>query len=165
VNVTVGKGTLLMGVNDVSGVLNITACNAHAGVMQGALNFGTLNISGDPLLWDVAGPVSVPGSAPNANFTVLSGSDIQLDATGSVVTSGHNIVMVAGAKLIQSANMQTVKVAGPSTSGGSIVCLGCGSSSTFTLDASSTAPKQNGGNIKLFAFGSNTNNSGQISLS
>jgi hypothetical protein len=176
-NINAGCGDVELDVNRLTGILNVTAGNAHAGNNVGTLNLGTMNITGDPTFWTQSNLMVLSGLLDfHEGIALLSAGDINLNGQ-SVITSnsgdGFNIEIVAGANLKgtgpQDANPPTnsilpgdkVTVVGPGNGGSIFECGAC--TGTINSSATQTSFVDNAGKILLVAYGAGPTG-GQIDL-
>ncbi len=87
-NVNGGKGLVTVSSNTLTPVLNVVGCDASITASTGALNIGTLDLSGDPVIYNDNGDVLLSGN--------LSGDgSLSIVATGSILGSA-TIVRTGG---------------------------------------------------------------------
>jgi hypothetical protein len=154
-NIDAGAGRLNVAAQLISGLINASAGCGNIGTIDGTLNLGRTNFSGDPTFWSQNGSVLISNlGAPSftADVTVLAGQDITIDQ--SLAANGHNITLIAGAKLTPTgtpanpgflSGTEKVTASGVSSTGGqiSVTCNPC------TIDTSSAG---NGGRLTLAHF-------------
>ena len=166
-NVDVARGTINLFANQITGLVNVTACNAHVGSMTGPFNMGVMNVTGDPTYFSGGDfPISAPLNAlAGQSVVILAGGDVIITppaGTTLPIEPGspgkfQNITIVAGAKLSfiapATASSPTpitagsIKVTGASDTGGGIYCTGCNATTNFVIDTANS-----GGNIFLAAY-------------
>ena len=106
-NINSGNGNLQLDANQVLGSLNVTAHAAEMGVLTGNLNISSLNLTGDPTIYNAAGDIVINSSLQ------FPGQDLAIIAAGNVLstenangggpvqinTSGGNLLIASGAQL------------------------------------------------------------------
>ncbi len=169
-NLNSGKGTVDVIANNITGVINVSACNAHIGALASPeLKLGVLNVSDDPTYFNTGGDVSI-----NSNIST-NGTDLAILASGNVSinkatidTSGAgnagNLLIVAGAELSGAASGQVdndtttnITIANGAGSGG-----GSKSGGNVLIDSASSISTKgssngNGGSVQIFAYSGDTN--------
>jgi hypothetical protein len=60
-NIYGGTGTTNISVSQISGLMNISAGEAHTMVSSGSLNLGNLLLTGDPTFYHTSGPITING--------------------------------------------------------------------------------------------------------
>ena len=162
VNVNVANGTLNMDVNQMTGILNVTAFNAHVGAEAGTLTLGLMNVQGDPLAHSGNGVDIIASTGTfTEDYTILAGGSILIPNNGVINDSQHNITLIAGANVAPAGT--GFKVSGGDMSGGNIICSSCSGTQAINTSFNSVT-KGNGGNIFLGAFSGNVS-SGSIDMS
>jgi hypothetical protein len=185
VNIFSGAGKASLDVENATGKVNITACEAQVSVANGNLTLGDMQLNGDPTFYNLKGDVVLSGNIDTNGgpLTVVASRDIKADAdvVTTVTTDGGPINMVAGANFTvqrpmlippnEGENLEfvpvtdnqtnndtigTLTISGPSLGGGSIL-LG-------NLSSMSSAAGLGGGDITLTALGGLTAGSGRIVL-
>lgn len=159
VNINSGTGDADVIVNNLSGVLNMTAGNTHAGAWESSLTLGEINASGDPLFFS-GSDLNISAAGTTGDIVYLAGRDINWDPTAgasNIAGNNQNIRFVAGADI--STDGTYFYVTGGSASGGNINFTGTGAYSV-TTNASANAI----GDIEIVAFAGNERN-GELNLS
>jgi hypothetical protein len=161
-NIFTGNGIANVSANEIKGMVNIAAGEAHVTVEHGDLQLGNMAITGDPTFYNRSGDVLISGDLvfPDALAIVARGNITSSFPNLDLVTSaaGPNagsITLVAGANFTvtpagqpDSANNSTtavLNISGPSIRGGKIDLP-----TLSSIDASSSTG--NGGNITLIAY-------------
>ena len=86
-----GDGRVLAQVGRMSGKVNVTAGTANIVASSGQLDIGTMNLSGDPVIANMAGDVTL------SHDLTFHGEDLAILASGSVIGTGiHFIDLSAG---------------------------------------------------------------------
>lgn len=162
----VSKGTVQLDVNELQGVLNITAGAAHVAAATSNLNLGKMLIDGDPTYFNRSGSVTLHGPLQFAGqaLAIVARDDIVTDTGAGVISTasdtqdGGSILMVAGAEFTtdggdsgEGVTNTTLTITGPSANGGQINLAG--TVPITTLSSSKLVNPGNGGDIRLVAFG------------
>lgn len=84
-NLNGGSGTVDAFVDRITGVTNVEAGCLHLGVTNGDLQFGNVSVTGDPIIYNQGGNVSLPGL-----LTFLD-SDLAIVARGTVTVGDINL--------------------------------------------------------------------------
>lgn len=153
-NITSGDGRIVGHVEDTTAMVNMKAGSTSFG-SNGALLLGTVDCSGDPLLFSqfssvTIGANQVTGGAPLA---IIAGTDITV-AVGvttldtSSAAGGGTITIVAGANLSSNPGV-SVTINGGGVQEGFINLSGL----TTIKSSASGAGNANGGNINIIAYG------------
>jgi hypothetical protein len=114
-NFNAGSGWVDGVADNVSGVVNISAGNAHFGATS-TVRLGALNITADPTFWS-SGDLVITNLTGGLNIgeaiTLLATNDVVFDASAGAIslaatdgTNGKNITIVAGAALVQTGTSQ-----------------------------------------------------------
>ncbi len=178
VNLNSGTGTADVGVENITGLVNVNAACTHVTATSSDLNLGTMNLTGDPTYYSVTGSITLNStiSTNGADLAIIAGGDILFTAggidTGFLNGNSGSVLMVAGANITApasgSGNDDTTTVvtisnsANPgngSKSGGKIDMVATSGIHTNGLFAGS-----NGGSITLVAYAGSSAGSGVISL-
>ena len=173
-NIFSGNGTVNLNVNQIDGLLNLTAGAAHVNANSPKLQLGTLTLSGDPTFYNqgnilLSGDISFPGQ----DLAIISGSDIIANGAQIINTSSANlggqITMVAGAAFTTTGAGSALPPGGDTNSlvtitGGTIGGGKIDLSSTPIGTISSVGGSNSGGNITLVAYGGTRNGSGSVSI-
>lgn len=165
-NIFSGDGVATVNAKEISGLVKITAGEAHVSVQKGDLNLGEINLSGDPTFYNTAGDIKLTADlefndalAIVAKGSVLANPGIKI-STKSTTGDAGDITIVAGANIILGSSTAppstptdgpgdtstTVFIVGPSGTAGSIK-LG------NIAELTSTSTNGDGGNIQLIAYG------------
>ncbi len=172
-NLNAGVGSINGTIGDVTGLVKTSAGVAHVGVSAETLNLGQSVISGDPTFFNDAGGIRISGNLDYAESIALLASGTidddsifpflirAQDGTGE----GHNITIIAGAKLTAAGGAQptsfaemgtnreitqgTVKVSGASKSGGNV-------NLTKTTITSAGSGAGGGGDVTVVAYANKT---------
>ncbi len=176
-NVFEGCGSANINVNNLTGIVNVDAGEAHVTASTSNLQLGTMRITGDPTFFNLAGDVQLNGdisTSGNALAIVASGditsskASLTIDTSSGTADSGA-LIMVAGANAtldpvanagqIDNDSTSTLTIQGPSASGGSID-LGSTAVTVYTLASSSFQP----GSVKLIAFAGANRLTGRVDM-
>lgn len=151
--------------NNVEGVLNVTAGEARVQSMSPLLQLGNINLTGDPTFYNRLGDVVIktPLHFAGAALAILASGSIYSDVGAGVIDTSTNsgnagdITLVAGANLAAfgptAAGNDTTSlltVLGPNASGPGYIDL-AGANPITKLSA--TSSNGNGGKVTLIAFG------------
>lgn len=182
-NITAANdGIVNINVNNISGIMNVSAGELHATSASPVFRLGSMHITGDPTYWNPTGDIQIVGDLS------FNGQNLSLIAFGNIYTSGGNwaidtsaagnagsILMIAGVDMTPTSggtggdtsggadSSTTLTLNGPSTSGGSIDLTGSGSSPITQLTSNSTS-NGDGGPITLVAYEGGTSGTGTITL-
>jgi hypothetical protein len=170
-NIDFPNGIVNVGVDQVTGVVNVTAGGAHVTANTPDLKLGSVNVPGDPSYFNVGGSLSI------SNISNTAGQDLSLVASQDVIVSGGkitttrtsgnggNLNIIAGAQITSAGaqsstvnpgnNTAVLSVLGPSPTGGAINLSG-----VTSINTNGTSSTANGGNIQMIAY----SGSGQGSL-
>lgn len=172
-NIYSGTGIARVNVNDLVGLTNIYAGEAHVQAATSSLNLGTIELSGDPTFYNTLGDVTINGplvfaGAPLA--VVAKGDIITASGVGDIKTSSTTgnagaITLIAGADVhlvsggpndVLPTNPQNpgdtttqLEIRGASSTGGSIILTDV---TALEAEGSTTSGTGNGGAITLIAF-------------
>lgn len=166
-NIFSGDGIATVNAKEISGLVNVTAGEAHVSVQKGNLNLGEINLSGDPTFYNTAGNITLTS---NLNF---AGDALAIIAKGSVLANngitistadddgpGGDITIVAGANIIlgsDSAAKQTPTDGGGDTSTTVFIVGPSGTAGSIKLgniaELTSASTNGDGGDIQLIAYG------------
>ncbi|MBX9878974.1 MAG: hypothetical protein K2Y22_11000 [Candidatus Obscuribacterales bacterium] len=172
-NIYSGTGVARVNVNDLVGLTNIYAGEAHVQAATSSLNLGTIELSGDPTFYNTLGDVTINGplefaGAPLA--VVAKGDILTASGVGNIKTSsttGHAgaITLIAGADVhlvsggpndVLPTNPQNpgdtttqLEIRGASSTGGSITLTNV---TALEAEGSTTSGTGDGGAITLIAF-------------
>lgn len=178
VNLNSGTGTADVGVENITGLVNVNAACTHVTATSGDLNLGTMNLTGDPTYYSVTGDVSLSSSISTngANLAIIAGGDVIMTAgginTSSVGGNSGNILIVAGAFVTAPASgsanndtTTTVSIANSANAGkgsliGGKIDLGAGAGVT----SGGVGAGSNGGDITMVAYAGTAKGSGSIAL-
>jgi hypothetical protein len=181
-NINTGNGTSNIDVKNITGLVNINAGIEHLVAATPNLNIGTLNLTGDPTIYNLNGNInltSAPNTTPGANLAIIASGNITSGGTansfgidtGSSTGNGGDIIIIAGAKITApsgtaSQNLTgdtatTFSIAGGSKTGGEIDFF---TVPIKSLDSSSTFATGTGGDITIAAFRGSGAGSGLILL-
>ena len=163
-NVFSGNGIADINVNDLKGMVNISAGEAHITAATQNLNIGSMIITGDPSIYNLAGDVTISGAQSFAGqplSIVAAGNIVSAAGAGAISTansggSGGNILMVAGANFTADAS-NNLTIFGSSASGGTINLT---STPITSLTSASTGGAGSGGTITLIAYAGTSGNPG-----
>lgn len=166
-NIYSGFGTVSVSVDEILGLTNISANEAHITARGGTLEVGKMNLSGNPTIFNTNGNVSLHDDL------VLHGQDLAIMASGDVLAAGitkidtssdnangGKILIIAGANFQQTDTEQFI-VHGPSESGGSINL----NADSPVVTIATKSQSNDGGNVTLAAFAGSKIGSGTINLS
>lgn len=167
-NISVANGTLQAQLQNVTGLVNISAASSSFGAAATNLDLGALNVAGDPTYFNTAGNLIL------SNISNTNGADLALLASGDIIVNagtidtttaegnGGNLLIVAGANMTpanqQANNDQNtlITISGPSTTGGAINLTGVTAINTMGQSASNNANTvANGGNVTMVAYTGN----------
>lgn len=176
-NVFSGCGNAVINANEVSGIVNINAGEAHVTAASEQLHLGQMNLIDDPTFFNVAGDVVIDTALSFAGFPiaiVAKGDVLTAPGVGTISTSNStgnagDITIVAGADFTSSqpnftspfADV-TLTITGASSSGGKIALAGA--NPITGLEAKATGATGSGGNVVLVAYQGVNPNSGTITL-
>lgn len=167
------NGITNINVRELLGLVSIKAAEAYVASATDHLNIGTLDLSGDPTLYNSSGSISIDKSLifPGQGLAIVAATDIfTVSGADEISTAsglnGGDITMIAGANfVVEDPSLQTdpfgpikITVMGASSSGGKIDLVG--SDPISKLDSSGL----NGGNIRLIAFKGLAAQSGIVNL-
>jgi hypothetical protein len=179
VNIFSGDGTVKVNVDDLTGVLNISAGAAHVLTSTPNLTLGAMNITGDPTYFNqgditISNPISTSGQPvaiiSSGNVLGQSGGSISTSHTGNAGT----ILIIAGAAFSTAPpnalctncstgaagdTTTTVTVTGGTSGGGRIDLSG------FSSKIDASAPSGGAGaNVTMLAFGGASAQSGSVTV-
>ncbi|MBS1991034.1 MAG: S-layer family protein [Cyanobacteria bacterium SZAS LIN-3] len=175
-NLSSGKGSIVAQFEQVTGVLNASGCNIHAGADTDSLQLGAINATDDPTFTSTGDLVfgSTLISSPGVALTLIAGKNIisgsgnnGLD-TAAVGGPGGNITLIAGAAFTPFSSSLPPTTTGPvtvtkaSSTGGTIDLTGGGANAVASINSSSAVGK--GGNIQMIAFAGSVAGSGQVKV-
>ena len=177
VNLYSGKGTVNTNVDHISGVVNVTACNAHIGARTPDLKLGTLNVSGDPTYFNTGGDVTLNSgvTSSGAALAILASGNISIsggDVNTTGAGAGGDLLMVAGATI--SASPPASGQHGPDPTTQVTISPGSGSGGGSTTGGSISIANKiittgaaggNGGNVQLIAYSGSSAGSGNVTVS
>ncbi len=140
-NINAPNYSVIVDVNNISGILNVNSAGLSTQVFGNNLNLGNIVESSDPSFFNVNGAVNITGgiSSPESNLAIVANTDITV-SSGSISTGSQgggtagNIRLIAGANftsnLKQSGQVNNdynsiLTIYGPSSSGGQINLNGC----------------------------------------
>ncbi len=169
---------VVVDVHELTGIVNVNACETSVAASTGQLTLGQMNLTGDPTFYNTGGNVQINTNLvfPGQNLAIVATGNILSAAgagrvdTSSTTANGGSILMLAGAEFTSTGGPTpvdplapvTLTVLGPSAAGGSI---DLGTSNPITsLTSASTAANKNGGNITLAAWSGAVPNTGRIVL-
>jgi hypothetical protein len=169
-NLNSGCGWAIGSVSDVTGVVNITAGDAHFHADTEELAMGEWTITADPVLTNT-GNIDVKSLKPKSgsDYVILAGGSITattgalaINTSGGGTLNGGNVVLAAGV------TFKGTDVTGASASGGNID-LGFFAPGTTVIDTTTSKPNGTGGHVSVIAysnptgtFGGNINIPGNI---
>ena len=151
VNIHAGEGTVNTAVENMSGLLNLSAREAHVLANTPTLSLGEVCVTGDPTYVNMGGDIRIVGTiTSNESLAIVARGDILAAGPAKIVNLGHDVWMIAGA-VITSAS-----------------CVGCANAGSVDFPPGAitagainvTAAGAPGGNIDL-ATG-NTLSSGTV---
>ncbi len=176
INFNAGPGNVFVDYGNVSGVTNDTGNDVVVGANSG-LSIGNINATGDPLLFNVLGALTLNG----VNIETFAGNPVSVVSGGNIVSqkgtiidtsnangSGGNIVMIAGAQFVNPGlpgNGVPLKITGPSATGGFLDLTGGGAGPANTIKTDATGAgllAGNAGSVQLVAFAGSGANSGEV---
>src|SRR5262249_32099954 len=167
-NINAGEGNARLSVGNLEGTLNARAGFLNAFAPAKNLVLGDLVVTGDPVIVNPSGPVSLSSSQPFVGNALIAA---QTNITGPAGTSGFtlsansssgtgaNLTLVAGANITQQGGATTIN--GPSGTGGNIDFANLGQN--FLLSTAATNTNGSGGDLTLIAF-KGTSDTGKILL-
>lgn len=181
-NIDAAEGSVQASLQNVTGLVNMTACSTTFGAATPDLNLGQMNIKGDPTYFNTAGSLILNSVA------ATNGADLALLASGDVIVkggtidttdpnlanngNGGNLLIVAGANLAPSpantsgnpdTNNTTITISAPSATatGGAISLVGV-SAITTVGNAPDASHAANGGNVTMVAYSGMGNSNGLV---
>ncbi len=186
-NFNSGQGAVTATVGQVTGAINANAGAAHIYASTPQLVLGNTNINGDPTYVNAGGDIQLAGTdTETEDLAIIASGNITASGAARIVDNGHNVWLIAGAKvdIVSGActgcgNSGSALTVPPGTAnhltsgfvtvseigapGGNIDLrtgntLGAGNT---VIDTSATLPNTDGGNVTLIA-NSNGPTSGQI---
>jgi hypothetical protein len=179
-NLYSGKGNVEVSADDISGVVNVQAGNAHVLAATPNLRLGQIDLTGDPTFYNTNGSIAIE------NALVFSGQDLAIVAAGSITSgaglsidtssaagNGGSITMVAGANFNTSGASSLVPPSGAGDTSSVIVIKGGSATggkidlATYaigTLNSNSSFSGGSGGNLTMVAFAGTAADSGRILL-
>ncbi len=165
-----GKGKVLFNVEDITGLVNVYAHEAHIAAATDNLRLGTIALTGDPTFFNLnpGGDVTIsgPGSSIQTNgaaLAIVASHDINIESGATLDTTGNgtagNILLIAGVDgtpvTFDSNDQVTIlTLNGPSATGGNINITG---GSQLEANDSTQA-----GQISLFAFSGTSGGRGNV---
>ncbi len=168
----------------VNGVVNATGNTVNIYATSTNLLMGQIVASGDPLIADPVGPVIITTGSTEAGgqstngqpLTIISGSDILSDGTGTAVLdtsvmsgSGGNLTLIAGASFKAPVVGKPLTISKGTAAGGLIDLTGDNVVSGLPIQTITTSTSDltggNAGNIMMIAFGGSSQNAGQVVIS
>lgn len=157
VNLNSGKGTADINVSVLTGTVNSTGTAAHVQAQTDTLIIGKQCLTGDPTYYNT-GNIEITGDiVVGEKLAIIAGGNITAtNQVSSIVArdndgQGYDINIVAGANISINAENSHVEILASDYAGGNIDFSSA--STTFVIDASSSKSNASGGNISLFAFG------------
>jgi YVTN family beta-propeller protein len=188
-NIYSGLGTVSVAADNITGVVNVDAGQAHVQASTPNLLLGNMQLSGDPTFYNAAGDITIEENL------AFAGQDLAIVASGNIYSgpgadqittssdsfgqSGGNITLIAGAAFTpisgsslpvppNSGGDTTTKliVTGGSAGGGSIDLTGASVANGVPINSinSSNSIDGSGGNVTMVAFAGTTSGSGTINL-
>lgn len=145
--------------DNITGQVNVTArCASMVSASTHALNLGTWNVTGDPVIATVA-PITISGAQIGGPWIFVSGGSITALPGASIDTDGGNVLMVAGSNFVDDLTSK-ITITGRSGAGGDIDL------SDLTSLSTNRAQGSGGGNLILAAFSDSAGSSsgGHITL-
>lgn len=178
-NVHSGNGIVDIGVEKLTGKLNVYAGEVHVQVATDNLHLGDMIIIGDPTYYNTLGDVTLGGSlvfsgqalAIIARNNIVTTSGVGSIDTSSATGAGGTIYMAAGVAFTSTGpasgsndTSSTLTITGRSAEGGKID-LDTGNAITgLTSRGATSSGSGNGGTIQLLAFKGTNSDSGTIKL-
>jgi fibronectin-binding autotransporter adhesin len=168
VNIDAGKGWIKANVQQVPGIVNLTAGNTCFGASTPNLRFGTLNVTDDPTYFNTNGSLIMLGGVPasnGANLALIASGDIiigsgSIDTTKTSGGDAGDFLAIAGASVSSNGSSsasgdtstqlsitQSGLTAHGSATGGAISFVG------ISAISSNGVQTGDGGNVTLIAFG------------
>ncbi|OYV24303.1 MAG: hypothetical protein B7W97_00050, partial [Mycobacterium sp. 20-66-4] len=167
INLKAGSGNLEAFLGEVDGLVNASGNNVHIGADSKNFNVGTVDASGDPLIFNQGGNVTLTSSiTPTAgqDLTIVASQNVITDSTykgldtSSTTGNGGNVTIVAGANFTGDA-IKGITVTGGSLTGGSI---NLNNAPATSINTSSTAG--DAGYVQLVAFAGSAASSGTVNI-
>lgn len=166
INIIANNGTLDFKADSITGILNTSANDIHAGVTSGNLNVGNVNATGDPLYFNTSGSIVVSGDVTVSEaLAIIAAQDVQINGANTITArtaggAGCDITIVAGATFTASTGTDTTSVPGTTSTSATIDANGIGlggsvlinSPGGVLIDASGTCAGCSGGNVSLIAY-------------
>lgn len=143
-NINAGCGWIRADVGEVTGVVNIHAGNASFGAQTAELQFGTLNVNGDPTYFNTAGDLIL-----NSGVSGTAGADLALIARGDVIVSGGGILNTTNPNGGNAGNLTIIAGASFTSNGGAAGDSDTTTTLTLTQSGLSTHGSLTGGAIDL----------------
>ncbi len=148
-NIEAGKGSVELNVGRLSGILNLKAAEAHVQADTTNLQFGNVELSGDPTFIST-GNLTLPAATASQPYIAVAGGDILVTPGFSLDTSsntadGGSVFLIAGANGTLSNGL--VVITGRSATGGDVNLTGISS-----INTSSTLASNQGGDVTFLAF-------------
>ena len=141
-NFNSGSGALNASVEMLSGTVNANADSAHILANTPVFTIGDAKISGDPTYINAGGDIQIVGTvSENENLAIIASGNITASGAAQIINHGHDIWLVAGAKIDTSAG----------------TCVTCNSGSTLALPPGSPG-KVSSGLIQVSSTGSGGGN-------
>ena len=179
-NLNSGKGTVDVFVNDISGTVNATACNAHIGAFKSDnLILGNLNVSGDPTYFNTGGDVTINSniSTNGADLAILASENVIIDNnavidTGSLTADSGDLLIVAGGELsgaapgqVDNDNATPITITnGPGPGGGSFSGGNIDMTASGGIATAAKAAGFEGGSVQLIAYSGNVFQTGKVNI-
>lgn len=163
VNIFGGDGVTDVRTGLLTGILNLTAREAHIEAATPNLHFGSIDISGDPVFIST-GNLMLPAATPAQPYIAIAGRDILVNPgfildTSSNATNGGKVYLFAGANASMTGG--TVTITGRSSTGGNVDLTGIAGITTNSTNVVSA-----GGDVTIVAFAAmaGTQQGGHISI-
>ena len=140
---------------NVTGTVNVNACEAYFNSTGETLSLGVWNVTGDPLITNTGNiDISQTAALSGTLYVILAGGNITSNASSFLINTsvtnpaasskgGGNVMLGAGV------NFKSNQILGASASGGDIKL---GNLNGTVIDTHSVKPNTPGGNVTLFAY-------------
>jgi hypothetical protein len=180
-----GNGAVSAVVEQINGLVNVSANTANVLVSEGTLNLGTLNLSGDPTMANMDGDIVLNGGLTfkGQNLAILAEGNVTETATAAKAAQtitlagvtgvnggfGGTLTIAAGFTITSGVDPGNVTNPPPDTTTTYSIASGSGGGGSiqlpnFTVITSTTVANANAGEITLVASAGSNTGSGAVSI-
>src|SRR5262249_18397528 len=161
INVQAGSGAIQADLNHVSGTVNLSGGSAHFASHARVLHLGNLKVDGDPTIVNDGDILISQSFSVPEDLAIISTANITANAAVTVGAGGHNVYMVAGAKLTPPGKAAGSPLKLPPLPPGQSITVSRGSDSGGSIALSNSTI--NAGSVTLVAYQGTGTGSGRIS--